>query len=71
LYKPLYPPEGQPCLGFKCCADDGLCQGAVTRTEKGIRLHLVVVHGIRFQARLFNDEPDPVAARDLPREVRA
>jgi hypothetical protein len=37
----------------------------VTRTQKGIRMHLAVCHGIRFQESLFNNEPDPVIAGDL------
>lgn len=65
LYKPLYPPEGGAVAAFKC----GECP-AVTRTEKGIRMHLMNCHGIRFQATLFGDEPDPVTARDLPKGIR-
>ena len=68
IYQPLYPPEGAPVSGFKCGV--GVCK-AVTRTEKGIRMHLAVCHAIRFQAELFNDEPDPSAAGDLPKAARA
>jgi hypothetical protein len=67
LYKPLYPPDGAPVAGFQCCHEG--CK-AVTRTEKGIRMHLIVCHGIRFQGTLFNDDPDPVTARDLSKGIR-
>jgi hypothetical protein len=67
FYVALYPPEGAPCGGFQCRVGD--CR-AVTRTEKGIRLHAGVCHGVRWQKPLFNSEPDPVKAKDLPAGVR-
>ncbi len=64
LYKPLYPKEGGPLGGFQCNYESS-CH-AVTRTEKGIRMHLAVCHGVRFQSELFNSDPDPSKAKDLP-----
>ena len=48
-YRPLYPPEGAPCLGFACSE----C-GRVTKTERGMRMHLVRVHDIKPQGELFD-----------------
>jgi len=63
VYKPLYPPEGGPLAGFKCCQTG--C-GAVTRTERGMRIHVFVCHGIRFQ-RMLPLEPPPEP--DLPKNL--
>ncbi len=72
VYKPLYPPEGSAdgAKGFQCNFAPVACR-AVTRTERGIRMHLWTCHGVRFQKELFNDEPDPVAAGDLPEGLRS
>lgn len=50
VYKPLYPPEGGPLAGFQCleCPQD---KRAVTRTKRGMVVHLAVCHGIRLQAK--------------------
>lgn len=60
LYSPLYPPEGAPCKGYSC----GHCDG-VTRTQRGMRLHLSVCHGLNLQMNLF-DIVDPQVEFDLP-----
>jgi hypothetical protein len=67
LYEPLYPPDGGPVSGYRC-AQPG-CPG-ITRTKRGMHLHLTSCHGIRAQQPLFNDEPDPVETGDLPAGVR-
>jgi hypothetical protein len=68
VYKPLYPAEGGPLGGFLCCQ----CN-AVTRTKRGMLIHLATVHGIRMQLTMNFDgsvtetaplEPSPPA--DLP-----
>jgi hypothetical protein len=48
VYKPLYPPEGGPLAGFQCleCPHD---KRAVTRTRRGMILHLAVCHGVTLQ----------------------
>lgn len=64
-FKPLYPPDGAPCLGFACgCLVDvqvevpnvkaNLC-GKVTKTERGMKMHLLRVHGIKMQSELFQN----------------
>lgn len=65
LYKPLHPPEGGAPRAFVC----NEC-GAVTRTNRGMHLHLTVCHGVRFQPTLFGEEPDPVKSADLPKGVK-
>ena len=59
LYKPLYPPEGGKPLAFSCnCPQSGQLCGAVTRTERGIKIHVLRKHGLREQIDLpFNDNP--------------
>ncbi len=71
VYKPLYPSEGSAdgAKGFQCTAAPESCK-AVTRTEKGMRVHVAVCHGVRFQKELFNNEPDPIATQDLPAGIR-
>jgi len=47
-YKPLYPPEGGPLAGFQCCE----CpreKRMVTRTRRGMLIHLAVCHGVTLQ----------------------
>jgi hypothetical protein len=65
VYKPLYPPEGGPLGGFLCCQ----CN-AVTRTKKGILLHLATVHGIRMQLAMEFEptatSPPEAVNLDLP-----
>lgn len=67
VYKPLYPAEGGPLGGFLCCQ----CN-AVTRTKKGMLIHLAAVHGIRMQHELdFENQtqaspPDNSENLDLP-----
>lgn len=49
VYRPLYPPEGGPLMGFVCmeCPTE---KRAVTRTKRGMVIHLAVCHGVRLQA---------------------
>jgi hypothetical protein len=61
VYKPLYPPEGGPLGGFLCCQ----CNG-VTRTKKGMLIHLATVHGIRMQLDI---EFDTAATATSPPEA--
>lgn len=64
VYSPLYPPEGGPLRGFVC--NEKGCK-AVTRTERGIRMHLTVVHGIRMQGEfVFEAIPATTLSPDLP-----
>lgn len=63
MYKPLYPPEGAPCLGFVCTLrveHNGTLEdcGRVTRTERGMKAHAWKRHGVKRQMDLFgNDKP--------------
>lgn len=61
VYKPLYPPEGGPLRGFVCmeCPQE---KAAVTRTKRGMLIHLAVVHGVRIQAE-FTFEGKHVASK--------
>jgi hypothetical protein len=54
VYKPLYPAEGAPVSGYQCNAKPD-CR-RVTRTLRGMVLHLILGHGIRIQAELFPAE---------------
>ncbi len=65
IYRPLYPPEGGPCSGYAC----GECK-AVTRTKKGMILHLWTCHGIRIQLRLLPNEAAADSSQDLPKGIR-
>ena len=49
-YVSLHPEYGGPARGFRCehCPK-------VTRTEAGMKMHLLRKHGIRLQGELFND----------------
>lgn len=48
VYKPLYPPEGGPVSGYQCM-ECPATKRAVTRTRRGILIHLAVVHGVTLQ----------------------
>lgn len=61
VYKPLYPPEGGPLGGFLCCQ----CN-AVTRTKKGMLIHLGTVHGIRIQLKMEFEPNETAAPEGLP-----
>lgn len=53
LYTPLYPPTGSPCRGFVCeAATAGKICGAVTKTRRGMLLHLQLKHRIVLQPNL-------------------
>jgi len=57
VYKPLYPPEGGPLRGFVCmeCPAE---KAAVTRTKRGMVIHLAVCHGVRLQAKFSFEGKD-------------
>lgn len=48
IYEPLYSPNLGLC-GFRC----GRCP-RVVRTERGINMHLLRVHGIKKQTEMFD-----------------
>jgi hypothetical protein len=51
LYKPLYPPEGAPVMAFVCLCPPGSSQPCyeVTRTLRGMRIHLGRKHKLKEQ----------------------
>ncbi len=62
LWTPLYPQAGGPAQGFRCnqknypfSTDDFIRCGRVTRTERGMKLHLWRVHQIKQQKELKFD----------------
>ena len=56
-YAPLFPEYGGPAQGFRCNAtalgETVMACGKVTRTERGMLMHLSRVHGIEQQAAFF------------------
>jgi len=64
-YVYLVRPDGGPAAGFQCNAYPKECR-AVTRTEKGMRIHLGVCHGVRFQKDLPFEPAEPP---DLPKGI--
>lgn len=50
LYKPLYPSEGGPPLAFACSVSEQKC--AVTKTQRGMRIHLLRIHKLKEQIEL-------------------
>jgi len=61
VYSPLYSPEGGPVSGFSCkqCL-------AVTRTHRGMILHLNVCHGLRLQTTFSEVDRSFARHEDLP-----
>lgn len=49
IYLPLYPVEGGPPLGFFCSQ----CR-AVTKTIRGVRIHLWRRHKLKEQIEMFS-----------------
>lgn len=64
MYTPLYPPDGGPCRAYVCEAPvDGKVCGDVTKTRRGILLHLQLKHRIVLQDKLpLKPEPAEVSA---------
>jgi len=60
VMKPLYPPEGSPVCGYMCCAmkADGRPCRRVVKTKVSIWRHLLMVHGIKKQAKLKFEKDD-------------
>ena len=69
VYKPLYPPEGGPLAGFQCC-ECPMEKRMVTRTRRGMLIHLAVCHGVTlqkeftFEGKVCQSVPVEIETRD-------
>lgn len=68
VYEELYSQNGGGAMGFRCL--EASCKGAVTRTWRGIIMHLQVCHGIRLQTSLDFTGRKLTETGDLPKGIR-